>query len=65
MAVRSEQAGQETSPSIPSGVTCLRSELGERLTAVIAGVTDASIIRAWAAGRASPEPATERTLRAA
>ncbi len=66
MAIPNRQArrAQTIEPEVDVVVAYLREQLGERLTAVIAGVTDASIIRAWAAGEAKPEPATERTLRA-
>lgn len=61
---RQARRAQTTEPEVDAVVAYLREQLGERLTAVIAGVTDASIIRAWAACEAEPEPATERTLRA-
>ena len=65
MAVRREPAAQGGSVPLPSVVSYLRKELGERLTAVIGGVKDASIVRAWATGAATPDPATEQALRAA
>jgi hypothetical protein len=46
-------------------VTYLLGELGERLTAVIAGVGSATMVRGWAAGEQVPEPATEQRLRVA
>lgn len=67
MAITNKRAmpAQATEPEIAAVAANLREQLGERLTAVIGGVTDAGIVRAWAAGDAMPEPATEQTLRAA
>jgi hypothetical protein len=60
-----ERAARAAQPSAAVATGYLREQLGERLTAIIAGVTDASIIRAWASDEASPTPKTKRTLRAA
>jgi hypothetical protein len=50
---------------VTSVVTYLLGELGERLTAVIAGVRSAATVRDWAAGLLIPESAIERRLRVA
>ncbi|MGI8916095.1 MAG: XRE family transcriptional regulator [Chloroflexota bacterium] len=52
-------AGQVATPEL---ARALRDLLGERLTAVIAGVTDAGALRAWTRGAAPPLEA-ERRLR--
>lgn len=56
---------QETLPEIPvpAVVSYLLEQLGERLTAVIAGVRDAGEVRGWAVGEASPSEEAERRLR--
>jgi hypothetical protein len=41
----------------------LEGLLGQRLTAVIAGVSDAKAIAKWARGERAPRPDTERRLR--
>jgi hypothetical protein len=64
--------GQRTAPPPPAGrvaaaelARALHDLLGERLTAVIAGVSDARVVRAWAQGRKTPPPDAERRLRQA
>ncbi len=55
---------QTAEPDVAAVASYLREQLGERITAVIGGVRDAGIVRAWAAGATAPDPETERTLRA-
>lgn len=57
--MRPPPAGQVATPEL---TRALRDLLGERLTAVIAGVGDAGALRAWARGTAPPQDA-ERRLR--
>jgi hypothetical protein len=44
-------------------VRSLQDILGQRLVAVIAGVSDAKAVGKWARGSRSPHPETERKLR--
>lgn len=65
MAVPAERSSHTaaTRASLPSVVGELESVLGQRLTAVIAGVSDAKAIGKWARGGRSPRPDAERRLR--
>ncbi len=65
MAVRREQVPQDMLPPMPSVVRYLLDELGERLTAVIAGVRDAEVLRGWVDGDGALDAATAERLRAA
>jgi hypothetical protein len=56
---------QATRLAVRAIVGYLLDQLGERLTAVIAGVTDARELREWAAGEAVPSASSEQRLRAA
>jgi len=62
--------GQRAAPPPPAGrvtaaelASALHDLLGERLTAVIAGVRDARVVRSWAQGRRTPPPEAEQRLR--
>ena len=58
-------AGKATWSGTPEVVAFLHDLLGERLTAVIAGVNNARAVGQWARGERTPHPGTERRLRAA
>jgi hypothetical protein len=62
-----EQAahGLATRLDLPSVVQSLQGVLGQRLVAVIAGVSDAKAVGKWARGERSPHPDAEARLRAA
>src|SRR6266849_210079 len=49
--------------SVPEIATRLQEVLGQRLTAVVAGVNDAKAVGQWARGVRSPHPDAERRLR--
>ena len=49
--------------SVPEIATRLQEVLGQRLTAVVAGVNDAKAVGQWARGLRSPHPDAERRLR--
>jgi hypothetical protein len=49
--------------SLPDVARELGSILGQRLTAVIAGVSDAKAIAKWARGERTPRPDSEQRLR--
>src|SRR5207245_2792247 len=65
MNVATEQAahGLATRLDLPALVRSLRDVLGQRLVAVIAGVSDAKAVGKWARGERSPHPEAERRLR--
>jgi len=65
MNVAIEQAahGLATRLDVPSLVRSLQNVLGQRLVAVIAGVSDAKAVGKWARGERSPHPAAEHRLR--
>ena len=48
---------------ISAVVQCLQEALGQRLTAVVAGVVDAKAVGKWAKGTREPHPDTEARLR--
>ena len=48
---------------LPTIVDSLQGILGQRLVAVIAGVSDAKAVGKWARGQRSPHPETEERLR--
>lgn len=60
-----EQAahGLATRLELPTLVRSLQDVLGQRLVAVIAGVSDAKAVGKWARGERSPHPEAERRLR--
>src|SRR5881398_2614116 len=49
--------------SVPEIATSLQEVLGQRLTAVVAGVNDAKAVGQWARGTRAPHPDAERRLR--
>jgi hypothetical protein len=49
--------------SLPDVARKLESVLGQRLTAVIAGVSDAKAVGKWARGERAPRPDAEQRLR--
>jgi len=49
--------------SVPEIATSLQEVLGQRLTAVVAGVNDAKAVGQWARGLRVPHPDAERRLR--
>ena len=65
MNVAIEQAahGLATRLAVPSLVGSLQDVLGQRLVAVIAGVSDAKAVGKWARGERSPHPEAEHRLR--
>lgn len=48
---------------VPTIVSSLQDILGQRLVAVIAGVSDAKAVGKWARGQRSPHPEAEERLR--
>lgn len=60
-----EQAihGRTTRLGMPMIVGSLQDILGQRLVAVIAGISDAKAVGKWARGARSPHPDTEQRLR--
>jgi hypothetical protein len=67
VALTEEQSAHARTVRLPTSeiVSCLQEILGQRLTAVIAGVSDAKAVGKWARGERPPHPATEKRLRAA
>src|SRR3954454_16395026 len=67
MNVAIEQAahGLATRLDIPSLARSLQDVLGQRLVAVIAGVSDARAVGKWARGERTPHPDAEKRLRLA
>lgn len=65
MALAIEQAvhGQAARLSIAVVADYLQEVLGQRLTAVVAGVSDAKAVGKWARGTRAPHPDSERRLR--
>src|SRR5437868_9014291 len=49
--------------TVPEIATSLQEVLGQRLTAVVAGVNDAKAVGQWARGLRVPHPDAERRLR--
>jgi hypothetical protein len=56
---------QATRLEITAIVQSLQETLGQRLTAVVAGVSDAKAVGKWAKGARDPQPETEAKLRSA
>ena len=56
---------QATRTRTPEVVSSLQGLLGQRLTAVIAGVNNAKAVGQWARGERTPHPGAEQRLRAA
>ena len=67
MNVTVEQAAHDlaTRLELPALVRSLQDVLGQRLVAVIAGVSDAKAVGKWARGERTPHPETEKRLRVA
>jgi hypothetical protein len=65
LAIERTIRAQATRLGVPSVVHYLLDQLGERLTSVIAGTTEAGEVRAWAAGEAAPSAVSEQRLRVA
>src|SRR5712691_8427532 len=65
MNITTEQAAHSLAMrlDIPSLVRSLQDVLGQRLVAVIAGVSDAKAVGRWARGDRAPHPEAERRLR--
>ncbi len=65
MAIAQEHHAHEQAQRLPisSVANHLQEILGQRLTAVIADVSDAKAIGKWAKGERTPHPDTERRLR--
>ena len=65
MNATTEQAvhGLATRMDLPQLIRSLQDVLGQRLVAVVAGVSDAKAVGKWAKGERSPHPDTERRLR--
>jgi hypothetical protein len=61
--VRRVVHSRATRASMSEIATCLQSVLGQRLTAVLAGVNDAKAVGQWARGTRVPHPEAERRLR--
>lgn len=60
--VAHEQAVRQDLPGV---VLYLNEVLGSRLTAVVAGVSDAKAVKEWAKGERTPHPDTAQRLREA
>lgn len=67
MSVTVEQAAHSlaTRLELPPLVRSLQDVLGQRMVAVIAGVSDAKAVGKWARGERAPHPEAERRLRVA
>jgi len=65
MNVASEQAvhGLATRLELPALVRTLQEVLGQRMVAVIAGVSDVKAVGKWARGERTPHPDADRRLR--
>ena len=65
MNTTTEQAAHRlaTRLDIPSLVRSLQDVLGQRLVALIAGVSDPKAVGKWARGERTPHPETEHRLR--
>lgn len=65
MSVTAEQAvhGLATRLELPALVRSLQDVLGQRLVALVAGVSDAKAVGKWARGERAPHPDAERRLR--
>ena len=67
MNATTEQAAYSlaTRLELPSLVRSLQDILGQRMVAVIAGVSDAKAVGKWARGERTPHPENEQRLRVA
>lgn len=63
MALEQEIHGRTTRLNVSMIVGSLQDVLGQRLVAVIGGVSDAKAVGKWARGERSPHPDTEQRLR--
>jgi hypothetical protein len=65
MATTTEQAvhGQAARLPIAAIARYVEDVLGQRLTAVVAGTSDAKAVSKWASGKRSPHPDADRNLR--
>lgn len=63
MALEQVVHGRAVRLTVPSIVSSLQDVLGQRLVAVIAGVSDAKAVGKWARGERSPHPDAEQRLR--
>ena len=65
MAIATQQPAEGRAARIPVSVIAeyLQDVLGQRLTAVIAEVSDARAVGRWARGEQTPAPKTEQRLR--
>lgn len=65
MATTKEQAvhGQAARLPIAAIARYVEDVLGQRLTAVVVGTSDAKAVSKWAGGKRSPNPDAERNLR--
>jgi len=63
MALEQAIHGQATRLGVPTIVSSLQDVLGQRLVAVIAGVSDAKAVSKWARGGRSPHAETDQRLR--
>lgn len=63
MALEQAIHARGTRQGVPTIVGSLQDILGQRLVAVIAGVSDAKAVGKWARGQRSPHPDAEQRLR--
>jgi hypothetical protein len=63
MALEQVIHARSTRLGVPTIVGSLQDILGQRLVAVIAGVSDAKAVGKWARGERSPHPEAEQRLR--
>lgn len=63
MALEQAIHGRSTRLGVPAIVGSLQGILGQRLVAVIAGVSDAKAVGKWTKGQRSPHPEAEQRLR--
>src|ERR671939_1340494 len=63
MALEQASHARTARLGLPAIVGSLQDILGQRLVAVIAGVSDAKAVGKWARGERSPHPEAERRLR--
>ncbi len=63
MAVEQVAHNRAVRLSVPAIVGSLQDALGQRLVAVLAGVSDAKAVGKWAKGERSPHPDAEQRLR--
>lgn len=65
LTVEQTAHGLATRLELPALVRSLQDVLGQRLVAVLAGVSDAKAVGKWARGERAPHPEAERRLREA